>query len=369
MFRKRAARALAVLLGVSMSVGTVAMPALAAESSEDALHGATVVIINDGTTGETAQESEESSSSQSSSGATTGVTAGSASTAESITKPYVSLGADLTSEQRATVLRLLGVTEEDLKKDTVVTVTNSEEHKVLGDYLSSSVIGTKSLSSALVMGAEKGSGISVTTYNIDYCTESMYQNALVTAGVKDANVVVAGPFTISGTAALIGVMKAYSEMTGEELNSDNTDTAAQELTTTSQVAADTGDQEKTEQLISAVKEQVVADKVTDEDDIGSLVDQASDQLGLELSDKDRTLIINLMVKIGSLDINVNTLRDQAGKIYDQLKNSGLDISISKEQATGILQKIFSWLGNFFTGIANFFGGGSSAESGTAGTTN
>ncbi|MEE1110425.1 MAG: DUF1002 domain-containing protein, partial [Lachnospiraceae bacterium] len=61
--------------------------------------------------------------------------------------PYVALGADLTDEQRSIVLSLMGVTEEELKSDTVITVTNAEEHQYLDSYLDASVIGTRALSS------------------------------------------------------------------------------------------------------------------------------------------------------------------------------------------------------------------------------
>ena len=93
-------------------------------------------------------------------------------------RPYVSLGADLNASERATVLSLLGVTEEQLQNYTVVTVTNAEEHEYLDSYMDSSVIGTRALSSALVTGREAGNGIQVTTKNISYCTVGMYQNAL-----------------------------------------------------------------------------------------------------------------------------------------------------------------------------------------------
>ena len=48
-----------------------------------------------------------------------------------LNKPYVSLGADLDGNQRATVLELLGVTEEELQGYTVVNITNEEEHQYL----------------------------------------------------------------------------------------------------------------------------------------------------------------------------------------------------------------------------------------------
>lgn len=69
-------------------------------------------------------------------------------------KPYVSLGADLNAQERATVLELLGVTEDDLKNYTVATITNQDEHDYLDAYLDKSVIGSRALSS--VLGRQDG---------------------------------------------------------------------------------------------------------------------------------------------------------------------------------------------------------------------
>ena len=39
--------------------------------------------------------------------------------------------------------------------------------------------------------------------------------------MKNADVTVAGPFNISGTAALVGAMEAYENMTGDVIQPDN----------------------------------------------------------------------------------------------------------------------------------------------------
>ena len=65
-------------------------------------------------------------------------------------KPFLSLGADLTKEQRKTVLSLLDVRENELSDYEVIEITNQDEHDYLDDYLSASVIGTKALSSVRV---------------------------------------------------------------------------------------------------------------------------------------------------------------------------------------------------------------------------
>ena len=60
-------------------------------------------------------------------------------------------------------------------------------------FLDASVIGSKSLSSVMLKKGAKGSGVNVTTKNINYCTTGMYRNALLTAGVQDTEVIVAAP--------------------------------------------------------------------------------------------------------------------------------------------------------------------------------
>ena len=85
-------------------------------------------------------------------------------------KPILALGADLSADQRATVLGLLGISESDLGDYDVISITNAEEHQYLDSYLSSSVIGTHALSSVLIRPADEGEGLNVTTYNISYCT-------------------------------------------------------------------------------------------------------------------------------------------------------------------------------------------------------
>ena len=125
---------------------------------------------------------------------------------------YVSLGADLSSKERGTVLRLLGI--DNIEDYNVDYITNEQEHEYLDEYLEKSVIGSRALSSVIVKPGDNG--INVETYNITFCTSGMYRNALATAGMENAEVTVAGPFNISGTAALVGAMKAYESMTGEK---------------------------------------------------------------------------------------------------------------------------------------------------------
>ena len=75
---------------------------------------------------------------------------------------YISLGADLTEEEKSKVLELFGVDEKDLENYKVVYVTNKEEHQYLDSYISSAQIGDQAWSSVLITEGKKGSGIDVT---------------------------------------------------------------------------------------------------------------------------------------------------------------------------------------------------------------
>ena len=262
-----------------------------------------------------------------------------------IDKPYVALGADLKESERAKVLELLGVTEAELKDYDVVTITNEDEHKYLDSYLDARVIGTRALSSVMVVGKEAGNGINVNTNNISYCTSGMYRNALITAGVEDADITVAGPFSISGTAALVGAIKAYETMTGEEVPEVNLDAANNELVITGEIVESVGDPEKVEQLMALVKQEVAEGAVSGSEDIKNLVKQAADELEIRLSDEDRDKITGLMDKIDGLDLNVDAIKEQAKDLYHKLEN--LDFNFDAESVGNFFTRIIDAIVGFF----------------------
>lgn len=238
---------------------------------------------------------------------------------------YVSLGADLTETQRATVLKLMNLTEADLKNADVTTITNKMEKDTLGEYLPASVIGSRALSCTKVEKTKTG-GITVTTHNISFCTEGMYQNALTTAGVKNAKVTVVGPTSISGTAGLVGAMKVYENLTGDDLTKDNQDAAVNELITTGDLANELGNSEDAENLIALVKQKVASDDLKKDDEIRQTIRESSEELGIQLSDSEVQMILDLMKKISKLNLNADQLKEQATNIYNRLQKLDIDVS-------------------------------------------
>ena len=263
---------------------------------------------------------------------------------------YISLGADLTSDEKAKVLALFGVDEKDLDNYKVVYVTNQEEHQYLDSYISSSQIGNQAWSSVLITEGKKGNGINVTTKNVIYCTTGMYANALATAGVEDVNVVVAGPFNVSGTAAFVGALKAYSEMTGETVDEDVVDAAVDEMVTTGSLEDGTdADNEKVEGMVAYLKEQI-ANSDNKDKDLDQIINDAANKFEITLNEDQFNQLKSLLEKLGGLHLDLGSLKSQAQAAYDTLKDMGFDISkihIDTEEARGLLQQIIETIKGWF----------------------
>ncbi len=268
-------------------------------------------------------------------------------------KPYIALGADLSSEQRATVLSLFGLTEGDLADYDVVTVTNAQEHEYLDEYIPYSTIGTRALSSVVVWEADRGDGINVTTKNISYCTSGMYENALATAGVTDANVIVAGPTEISGTAALIGAIEAYSVMTNTTIDPEIIDGAVDEIITTGELEESTGASEEIEGLIAYLKDQLSDVEEMSNEDLDDEIESAAEDFDVSLTADEIAQIRELLQKLGDLDLDWDSIGQQAQNILDRLEASGLDLSnIDTDELVNEARNIFERLMDFLRGLFN-----------------
>jgi uncharacterized protein YpuA (DUF1002 family) len=267
-------------------------------------------------------------------------------------KGYLVLGEGLSDSQKSTVLQLMGVDESDLGSYSVSTTTHQEEEDLFGNYLSASVLGTKAMSSILLIPQAEGSGIDVTLYNINYCTEEMYQSALIDAGVSDVKVIVAGPVELSGTCALASAMKAYSLMTGEEIDDTAVDAAVNEIVATGTVADEVGSSEDATELIAALKQTVLSEDL-DEDGIGEALDKLCQQMGVTLSAETRAAIIELMLKLKDCDIDVSALEQQAADLYnrvkEQLEAAGFTDGLS-ENTMNFLERLINAVKEFFTSI-------------------
>lgn len=259
-------------------------------------------------------------------------------TASAAEPAVLALGADLSESQKATVFSEMGITAEEAAGYQTIYITNDMEHQYLDASLGASVVGTHSLSSVLVIPQESGAGLSVETHNINYCTIAMYRNALLTAGVTDAKVIVAAPSSISGTAALIGAVKAYEAYSGETVSDEAFETATEELILTGELM-DQLDSEQVSDLIAYLKQQIAENGLDDPVKLEEVVRQAATEMGISLTDQQISDIVDLLLKLNNLDIDAGKLVSQAKELYDKL--DGLGIKLDREKVGNFITRFIS----------------------------
>lgn len=261
----------------------------------------------------------------------------------------VSLGANLSDSEKQEMLKFFGVKEGDVQ---LIEVTNKEEREYLEGLVPEKQIGTRAISSVYVKPLSDGEGIMVDTNNITWVSKEMFANSMVTAGIKDAKVVAAAPFKVSGTAALTGIMKAFEVASGEHLDDDAKKVANEELVITGDLGEEVG-QKEAATLIKEVKEEVVVKKPKDENDIVSIIKDVASQLEIELTDEQIAQIVELMKKISQLNLNVETITKQLDKIGVNVE----DIKKTVKENQGIIQKILDAINEFFSWVRSFFKNG------------
>lgn len=243
----------------------------------------------------------------------------------------LALGADLNEEQCAAVFSAMEISEEEAGFYETIYITNDMEHTYLDASLGADVVGKRSLSSVLLIPQESGTGLDVETHNINYCTIAMYRNALLTAGVEDAKVIVAAPSPISGTAALIGAVKAYEAYSGESVNEDAFSVATDELVLTGELTNELEniDPDKVSELIAYLKQYIAEHGLDDPQKLEELVRQTAAEMGLELTDEQVTKIVHLLLKLSKLEIDPAKLVDQAKELYNKLDDLGIQVDREK----------------------------------------
>jgi uncharacterized protein YpuA (DUF1002 family) len=252
----------------------------------------------------------------------------------------VSLGADLSGSQRQQMLDLFGVSEDDV---TILEVTNDEERDYLQGVISDAQIGTRAISSVFVRIKDDGSGVAVQTSNITYITEQTYANALVTAGIADADVFAAAPFPVSGTAALTGVFKAFEEATGDEIPEAAKEAATDELVVTAQVGDEVDDPAAVAELVKQAKEEIVRRGLDDPASIREVLIRISDELGLDLTDEQLDRLTELLMQVQKLGLSIESLQKQ-------LEDFQTTIGATEEKVKGFWGSIKSFFSDLWESI-------------------
>ncbi|AGF55447.1 uncharacterized protein YpuA (DUF1002 family) [Clostridium saccharoperbutylacetonicum] len=257
----------------------------------------------------------------------------------------VTLGADLSEAQKQEMLKAFGVTKNSAN---ILEVTSKEEHTYLAKVASEAQLGNKAISCSYVEPTEKG-GLNVSTNNLTWVNDGMIKNALITAGIENANVKASAPFEVSGTAALTGILKGFENTsTGKKIDENKKEAANEELITTGDVGEKIG-QNDASNLMNNIKKDVIKDKPKTKEELNKIVDKATNEYKDKLTDKDIENIRNVMSKINDLDLNYNNLKDQMNDITNQLKDK-----LNTKEAQGFFARLEEMFADFLDSVKSLF---------------
>ena len=246
------------------------------------------------------------------------------------------IGADLNPMQADMVYAAFGLRRGDVIE---LTVTNAEERRYLEGFVDSRVIGTRSISSVYVELLPPGSGMSVTTSNISWCTGDMYISALGTAGITDARIVVAAPFEVSGTAALAGVYKAYEDMTGMRLDDLAKLVSTQELTVTGDLAQQIGSMDSTS-IVGDLKLMLNETKNMSDEEIIGVIDGLAGRYNVSLTDTQKRQLVSLCRSLEQLN------PDQLKSRVEQVQGTIQKMSEAKSKVVSFAESVKEFMDTF-----------------------
>lgn len=252
----------------------------------------------------------------------------------------VTLGENLSEEQKQKLLSEMDATEDD----QIITVSNAEEHQYLGDYIDASRIGTRALSSSKITLRESGSGLNVESNNINWVSDGMYENALVTAGVEDADIYVTAPTQVSGTAALTGLIKAYEIAAEIEIPEEQKQIANEEMVKTAELSDSIGVEEATE-LMNRIKEEIANNPVESEADLRELISRVAAELGITLTDEELNGLVSLFMRMKELNIDWNQVQEQITKVRDNL-----DEFLNREDTQGLIRSFLDFINSLIDSL-------------------
>lgn len=251
----------------------------------------------------------------------------------------VVLGSDLTEAQKAEALEYFNAEEGTL----LLTVTNKDERQYFEGKLPDEKLGHVALSSIYIKAASEGSGLNIKTHNINFVTPEMYENALISAGITDAEIKIWAPRPISGTAALTGVYKAYEDMTGRFLDTYAKDLGIEELIATGELAEYIGSEEALG-IIRDVKKILDETRTMEDDAVMEKIYGIGKEYEVDLTEDQAQKIFRLARMFEGLS---------AEEIQQRLVNMAK--AAQKAQSFGeVVESVIRTLGEFIKTIGEFF---------------
>lgn len=254
----------------------------------------------------------------------------------------VTLGESLSVDQKNWVLERVNAPE----GIEPIIATAADEEKYLGDAVPKAQRGGGMYSSARIKLTD-GTGLDIKTENVTWVTKDMYANALVTAGVTDADIYITSPINVTGTSALTGIMKAFDQTadeTGVELSEERKALAQEELAVTSEIGKTIG-KEDVAGLMNEIKAEIAKQMPETNIEIRDIVIQVLNQNNIQLSEAELSQLTTLFENMQQANLDWSA-------ISEGLKGAGQDVQafLEQEEVQGFFSRLLEAISSFFKSL-------------------
>lgn len=216
----------------------------------------------------------------------------------------VSIGESNSDAQRAELLDLFEATDATV----VIDVTVDETLETWDGLFDLTGVDSAYSSTALTCGP-LGTGVDVATSNIEVVPPELYALALVTAGLTDVQLIVAAPEDAPalGMTALTGVFKTWDQSPCAGLGDDpvRRQLALEQLALVAEIGQNRGGGDAIQSatdLVLSLQQSVVLDG-TQPDDLDAMVASRAEEYGLELGSDERAAVVDLLARISDTDLD------------------------------------------------------------------
>ncbi len=183
---------------------------------------------------------------------------------------------------------------------------------------------------------------------MNWVSEAMFANALITAGVEDAEVYVTAPMNVSGTAGLTGLIKAYEIAADIVIPEEQKQVANEEMIRTAELGESIGVEKATE-LMNRIKEELAENPIETEGDLRDLIRRLAEELGITLTDQELDGLVSLFMRMKDLNINWDQVQEQISKVRDNL-----DDILNREDTQSFIQRFLDLVNRFIDSIRGVF---------------
>ena len=204
-------------------------------------------------------------------------------------------------------------------------ITASEVNKISSTITGKTYDANQIYSSALVdLNDNEDLKVSVDKSKITTITGDMYISALKSVGITKGHVYVTSPITATGESALAGIMNSYEVVTDVEIPDTVKEAANNEIFTQAEIVKNSDvDADNLSELVDDVKEEVEEKNVTDHDQIVEVINNFTEEKGLNLTSEDIESLASSIEKLQNIQEDINNYTSEVSDSFGEAENQNL----------------------------------------------